>query len=77
MTNPMRIYPDGTKQAILAMSFFRSRHERRNRFANSDRHKKETVPVYREHARLARHYIDEARKYGFRGSVIRAIEVTP
>ncbi len=73
MKKPMQVYPDGLKQAILAMSFFRSRHSGRKRFANSKRHADDVVPVFHEHIQLARRYISAARKHGFRGSVYDAV----
>ena len=71
----MRTYPDGLKQAILAMSFFNSRHGVRKRYKKPTRpsHVNETVPLFHEHVRIARHYISEARKHGFRGSVYAAV----
>lgn len=74
MKEATRTYPDGLKQAILAVSFFKSRHDRRQAFRKSKRHANDTVPVsYTEHARLTREYITLARKYGFKGSVINTV----
>lgn len=70
----MKNYPDGLKQAILAVSFFKSRHDRRKAYKRSRRHANDTIPgSYPEHARIARNFIAEARKHGFRGSVVEAV----
>jgi len=73
----MRTYPDGIKQAILALSFFRSRFDGRKRYKHSIRksHIDEMVPVYREHVRIARKYIKAAREFGFRGSVTKEVMI--
>lgn len=80
MKTAQRTYPDGLKQAILAVSFFRSRHDDRLRFKHpKPRNAGKTVPVdYTAHNRATRKYIAEARKNGFRGSVVdAAMEVQP
>lgn len=70
----LRYYPNGLKQAILAVSFFKSRHGQRLTYKKSKRHANDTVPVsYSEHARLTRKFIREARGYDFKGSVVDSV----
>lgn len=57
------------KYALLALSAFRHRHDRVQRF-KTGRRRHQLVPVnYREHAATARRYIRDARAAGFRGSI--------
>jgi len=67
------LYRNGLKEAILALSYFRNRHVRRNLYAHSKRREPKTFSVYKQYTRLARHYIRKARKSGFTGSVVAAI----
>jgi len=67
-------YDEGLKYAILALSFFRSRHVRVPRFKNpSKRHAGMTVSCRVEKVKTARKYILLARKWGWRGSVITTV----
>jgi hypothetical protein len=67
-------YDEGLKYAILALSFFRSRHVRAPRFKNPNKaHSGRTVSCRVERVRTARKYVLLARKWGWRGSVITTI----
>ena len=67
-------YDDGLKYAILALSFFRSRHVRAPRFKNPNkRHAGLTVSRRVERVRTARRCVLLARKFGWRGSVITTV----
>jgi len=60
---------DGLKYALLALSYFRHRHDLVPRF-KTGRRCHHLVPVnYRKHATMARQYIQSARAAGFRGSI--------
>ena len=60
------------KFALCALSFFRARHKKKPRFKSSKR--TEMVSTYKDNARMARIFIDRARRTGWRGSIVEAIK---
>jgi hypothetical protein len=62
---------------VIALSFFRARHDRRPKFARATRatNQTQTISRYVERVRMARRYIQRARAAGWRGSIRRAVGV--
>lgn len=65
----------GLGHALIALGFFRSRHQRQPRFKRARRrsNKRQTVSCYKSSTSLARDYIKRARSAGWRGSIRKII----
>ena len=63
------------KHALIALSFFRARHQQVRRFRHPTRasNARQTVSKYGERVASARAHIRQARAAGWRGSILRAI----
>lgn len=68
-------YPDALKYALCALSFFRGRHVKRRLFKQARRMRNPLVSLNHDYVREARHYIREARRAGFRGSIRKMLGV--
>lgn len=68
-------FGSGLQSALCALSFFRHRHDSRPRYKKSRRSNVPMVPVNREYVRVAREFISEARRKGFKGSIIEALKI--
>lgn len=67
-------YSKGLECALIALSFFRHRHDRVPRYKNpSKRHADLTVSCRSNNVRIARKYIRRARAVGWRGSIVKAV----
>jgi len=64
---------EALKYALCALSFFRSRHDRRPRFKNPKRHGVRTISCFSQNVRMARLYVSKAWRAGWRRSVIEAV----
>jgi len=73
MKGPQIEFSKGLTKALCALSFFKQRHGRIPRYKKSKRRVPVMVSHYREYARVTRRYIQEARRAGFRGSIVKAV----
>ncbi|RMH32105.1 MAG: hypothetical protein D6690_14740 [Nitrospirae bacterium] len=67
----------GLEYALLALSFFRHRHDRIPLYRNPKRKRQVYVSRYAESCRIAREYIRLAREQGWRGSIRDALDRLP